>query len=137
MKGGSNNLGKMLKTRRLMMGHTLSELAVLSDVSVSHIARIERGERFPSASILKRISKPLGFSEIELFTIAGYLPPVPPDTGQNGISDSTGNLDAYVASVLASEPVSRQRAIIGIFNIIKAISDEPSVQIDEHVNTSR
>jgi transcriptional regulator with XRE-family HTH domain len=136
MKGGSNNLGKLLKTRRLMMGHTLSELAALSDVSVSHIARIERGERFPSAAILKRISKPLGFSEVELFTIAGLLPPVSPTTAQNGTLDTTGNLDAYVASILASEPVSRQRAIIGIFNIIKAISDEPVVQSDDPVRNS-
>lgn len=127
MRNDSNNLGQILKTRRLMMAHTLSELSMLSDVSTSHLARIERGERFPSASILRRIAKPLGLNEIELFTIAGYLPSTPPDTGQNTTPGSLYNLDSYVASVLASEPITKQRAIIGIFNILKAISSENKV----------
>lgn len=137
MKNESNdNLGKILKTRRLMMAHTLSELAMLSEVSTSHLARIERGERFPSASILKRIAKPLGLNEIELFTIAGYLPSTPNDMGQSTTLDSLNNLDAYVASVLASEPVDKQRAIIGIFNILKAISSETTAQTSDYNRTS-
>ena len=136
MRSSSNYLGKMLKIRRLSMAQTLSELSMLAAVSPSHIARIERGERFPSASILKRIAKPLGFDEVELFTIAGYLASTPSDTSQSMTSNSIGNLDAYVASVLASEPVTRQRAIIGIFNILKAISSEPTVQTNDHVRTS-
>ena len=136
MRSSGNNLGRMLKTRRLMMAHTLSELAMLSEVSTSHLARIERGERFPSASILKRIAKPLGLSEIELFTVAGYLPSTSPETGQSVTMDSIYNLDSYVAAVLASEPVSRQRAIIGIFNILKAISSEPEVPAGEYKSTS-
>jgi len=47
----------------------------LSGVSSSHLRRIERGERFPSAAILRKIAKPLGFSESELLSLADYLPP--------------------------------------------------------------
>ena len=71
------NLGKIIKQQRLMVPLTLQELANMSDVSPSHLGRIERGERFPSASILQKIAKPLGFEENELFTLAGYLSPRP------------------------------------------------------------
>ncbi|MBA7629696.1 hypothetical protein ES703_37200 [subsurface metagenome] len=49
-----NNLGKMLKLRRVMIPMTLQELARASDISPSHLGRIERGERYPSARILRR-----------------------------------------------------------------------------------
>jgi transcriptional regulator with XRE-family HTH domain len=69
----NNDLGKILKQRRVMVPLTLRELAVTSGVSSSHLGRIERGERFPSAHILRRIAKPLGCEETELLTLAGYL----------------------------------------------------------------
>jgi len=43
---------------------TLRELASASDISASHLGRIEQGNRFPSARILRRIAKPLGFEEM-------------------------------------------------------------------------
>ena len=55
------NLGILLKQQRLRIMLTLRELTTLSGVSSSHLGRIERGERFPSASILRKIAKPLGF----------------------------------------------------------------------------
>lgn len=69
----NNDLGTMLKRQRLAVPLTLRELAATSGVSSSHLGRIERGERFPSAHILRRIAKPLGLEEDELFTMAGYL----------------------------------------------------------------
>jgi len=48
----------------------------MAGVSASHLGRIERGERFPSGSVLRRIAGPLGFEEDELFTLAGYLCPI-------------------------------------------------------------
>ena len=68
-----NGLGDMLKSRRLMMTQTLRELANATAVSQSYLGRIERGERFPSASVLRKIAQPLGFTEVELLTAAGYL----------------------------------------------------------------
>jgi len=100
---------------------TLSQLSALSGVSSSHLGRIERGERFPSGSILRRIAEPLGFEENELFTLAGYLSP------SSGIAESRphysgGDLDPYVARMLAQEPVDVQRAVIGILTILKSIA---------------
>ena len=61
----NNNLGKILKQRRIVILLTLQELAATSGVSSSHLGRIETGERFPSARILRKITKPMGFDEDE------------------------------------------------------------------------
>ena len=70
-----NELGKIIKQQRLSIPLTLQELTAKSGVSSSHLGRIERGERFPSAHVLRKIARPLGFEENELFTLANYLPP--------------------------------------------------------------
>ncbi len=72
-----NEIGKTLKQRRLVIPLTLRGLAARSGVSQSHLARVERGERFPSGHILRKIAKPLGLDESLLMVTAGYLfPPV-------------------------------------------------------------
>jgi len=111
-----NGLGKMLRQRRLMTELTLSELAARSGVSASHIGRIERGERFPSAYILRKVAKPLGLAETELLTLAGYLSPQPSSVIE---SPSNRQLDPYVAKVLAEEPVHIQQAVVSILAIVK------------------
>ena len=108
------DLSKMLKQRRLMAELTLLELAAKSGVSQSHLARIERGERFPSGHILRKIAKPLGVDESLLMTMAGYLPP--------GSSEESGpywQLDPYVAKVLSEEPVHVQRTMVTLFIMLK------------------
>ena len=69
----TNNLGLILKDRRKSKKLTLKDIQAISGVHASHIGRIERGERFPSARVLKRLAEPLGFSEIQLFKLAGFL----------------------------------------------------------------
>ncbi len=75
MTDDRNELSKMLRQQRVMMSLTLAELAEKSGVSSSHLGRIERGERFPSGRTLRKLAKPLGFEETELFTLANYLSP--------------------------------------------------------------
>lgn len=72
---GSNRIGQRLYQRRTEKGLTLQELAVQSGVHTTHIGRIEKGERFPSAKILLKLAEPLGFSESDLLKLAGYLSP--------------------------------------------------------------
>ena len=117
-----SNLGLLLKQQRLRAPLTLRELTDLSGVSSSHLGRIERGERFPSASILQRIARPLGFEEDELFTLAGYLSPTSPGVAEAHLAYSGRQLDPYVAKVLAEEPVEVQRAVIGILSMLKSVS---------------
>ncbi len=117
-----NNLGEIIRQQRITVSLTLQQLAGMSDVSASHLGRIERGERFPSASILRKVTQPLGFEEDELFTLAGYLSPHSPSIAKAGQSYSSRQLAPYVARVLAEESVKVQRAVVGILSILKSIA---------------
>ena len=106
--------GKILKQRRLSLHLNTVDLGRAVGVSSSHLGRIERGERFPSARILPRMTKPLGFGELEILTLAGYLTPQTSSMAENS---GHGQLDPYVAGLLAQEPVKIQRAV-GIFLMV-------------------
>ena len=41
---------------------------------------IENAQRYPSTNVLRKIAKPLGLDENELFNLAGYLPIEQPKT---------------------------------------------------------
>jgi transcriptional regulator with XRE-family HTH domain len=123
MDYGNNDLGRILKQQRITVPLTLQELAKASGVSSSHLGRIERGERFPSARILRKIAKPLGFDEDELFTLAGFLSPQNSGVADDGSARYSGRqLDPYVAKMLSEEPVEVQRAVVGILSLIKSIA---------------
>jgi len=123
MVTNDNKLGKILKQQRISIPLTLQELAATSRVSPSHLGRIERGERFPSAHILRRIAKPLGFDEDELFTLAGFLSPQTSGVAEERVSGyGARHLDPYVAKMLAEEPVEVQRAVIGILTMLKSVA---------------
>jgi len=115
-----NDLGKILKQRRVMIPLTLLELGRAAYVSSSHLGRIERGERFPSARILQRLAKPLGFEESELLTLAGYMTPQPSTEVER---PSNVRLDPYVAMVLSQEPVEIQRAVVAILTVLKSVAN--------------
>jgi len=114
----SNDLGRMLKQQRVMVPLTLQELAHASGISPSYLGRIERGERFPSAHVLRRIASPLGLTESELFILAGYL--APPATKAE--RPSIEQLDPYVATALSQEPVEIQRAAANILSVLKSLA---------------
>ena len=123
MEYSHNDLGRILKQQRITVPLTLQELAAVSGVSSSHLGRIERGERFPSARILRKIARPLGFDEDELFTLAGFLSPQ-----TSGVAEETSpgytarQLDPYVAKMLAEESIEVQRAVIGILSLLKSVA---------------
>jgi transcriptional regulator with XRE-family HTH domain len=121
----NSDLGKILKQQRITIPLTLQELAATSGVSSSHLGRIERSERFPSARILRKIAKPLGFDEDELFTLAGFLSP---QTGvaEEGARYNSRQLDPYVARILAEESPEVQRSVIGILSLLKSIAKSMS-----------
>jgi transcriptional regulator with XRE-family HTH domain len=119
----NHNIGQLIKQRRVTIPLTLYELSTTSGVSSSHIGRIERGDRFPSARILRKIAKPLGFGEEELFMLAGFL------SDSSGVQENSGSynhqllkLDPFVADMLACEPLEIQRAVIGILSLLKSIA---------------
>lgn len=128
------HLGKIIRQQRISLSVTLQELKAKSGVSASHLGRIEKGERFPSAHILRRIAKPLGFEEDELFTLAGYLSPQGAMIAEKTPNYNGRRLDPYVSRVLAQEPVEVQRAVIGILTILKSIARNISKEEKEEKN---
>ena len=120
--GAENHVGGILKQQRISLPLTLQELATRTKVSASHLGRIERGERFPSAHILRKIAGPLGFDENELFTLAGYLSPASSGATERVSVYAGGRLDPYVARVLSQEAPETQRAVIGILSILRSIA---------------
>lgn len=114
------NLGKLLKQQRKSARMTLYELSNSSGVSTSHLGRIENGERFPSADVLQKIARPLGFAEEELFSLAGYLSPQVPSVEK----PVKHKLDPNVEKTLAQEPVEIQKAVLEILALLKTISEE-------------
>ncbi len=119
---GTNDFGKIIQQQRIPIPLTLQELTTKSGVSSSHLGRIERGERFPSAHVLRKIASPLGFEEDELLTLAGYLSPQPRRIAEGSPDYSGRRVDPYVARVLAQEPVDIQLAVIGILSILKSLA---------------
>ena len=117
----SDNIGSIIQQQRVLIPLTLRELSLKSGVSSSHLGRIERGERYPSANVLHKIAKPLGFEEEYLFVAAGYMSPK--DETKETL-ESPGRLDPYVARVLSQEPVKTQQAVVAILTIIKAIAKQ-------------
>jgi transcriptional regulator with XRE-family HTH domain len=121
------DLGRLLKQQRINVSLTLKELAAKSGVSPSHLGRIERGERFPSARILRKIAKYLSFDENELFTLAGFLTPQTSGIAEeNEALETSRQLDPYVAKLLAEEPPEIQRSVIGILSLLKSVSKSMS-----------
>ena len=116
------NLGEIIRQQRVTLPLTLQQLSAMSRVSASHLGRIEKGQRFPSAPILQKIARPLGFDEDELFTLAGYLSPQSASIAEKDPEYSSGRLDPYVARILAQEPVEVQHAVLGILTILKSIA---------------
>ena len=112
--------GGIIKQQRTNIPLTLYELAARAGISASHLGRIERGERFPSAHTLRKIAPVLGFEESDLFTMAGYLSS-PYSIAENDMSYSNQRLDPYVAKLLGQEPVEVQRAVVSILNVLKGV----------------
>lgn len=115
-----SDIGQIIKQRRIMIPLTRGELSAAGGVSLSYLGRIEKGERFPSAYILRKIAKPLGFEEDELLTLGDFLSSQPSSTGRN--EAQFGRLDSVVGMMLSQEPVEVQRAVIGILSILKTIA---------------
>jgi len=118
----NDNMGKVLKRRRAVVPLTLQELGRAAGVSSSYLGRIERGERFPSAMVLRKIAAPLDLSESELLTLAGYLPPYRHSVAESRAPYNIKRLDPYVASVLSQESIEVQRTAFTILSILKIMT---------------
>lgn len=118
-----SGFGEILRRRRVELPLTLQELSEKSSISSSHLGRIERGERCPSARVLKKLACHLKFEENELFILAGFLTPNGDNHRSNpGDSVYPTRLDPYVARVLAEETPEVQRSVVGLLAVFKNVA---------------
>jgi transcriptional regulator with XRE-family HTH domain len=104
------SLGNIVRRQRNRLGLTLVDLAEKSGVSISHLGRIENAQRYPSATVLRKIAKPLNLDEDELFNLAGYLPGEKPKTPDLEKQKLLAELDILVDRVTAD--TNRIKSII-------------------------
>ena len=118
-----NELSRMIRQRRRAASLSLRQLAKESGISASHLARIERGNRSPSARTLHRIAQPLGLDEKRLFTLSGFLSSHPSDDIHPDVDYTNSGLDPYVANIVAQEPYDVQHALVSILRILKSLAN--------------
>lgn len=66
-------LGEKLKAHRQERKLSIKALSEKTGIHSTYLHRIEKGERRPSATVLRELAEPLGFSEAELLKLGGYL----------------------------------------------------------------
>ena len=68
-----NNIGSMIKEKRLAKGWSKRALAEVAKISHSEVHRIENGERAnPSIPVLNALADALGIPKDDMLLIAGY-----------------------------------------------------------------
>ena len=110
----AQNLGNLIKQQRNRLGLTLLVLSTKSGVSVTHLSRIEKAQRYPSPNVLRKIAKPLNLDENELFSLAGYLPIEQPKTADQEKHKLLAELDILTNRVIAD--TNRIKSIIRQFH---------------------
>ena len=66
-------LARAIRQWREEKGLTIAEVSKMAGMHFSALYRIEKGQRFPKPETLRKLAKPLGFTEVELFKLAGFL----------------------------------------------------------------
>lgn len=132
MNNSNNNLASLIRQRRAMVPLTLKELASKSGVSVSYVSRIEHGDRCPAARTLRKLAKPLGLREDELFVCAGYLSSKTPDLIESPI---TKRLDPQVVAALSQETFEMQRTVLAILSLLKIMTKDNTRQYSRAAHT--
>jgi len=72
-------LGDLLRAQRRAAGHSLRDIAALTNVSSAYLSQLERGLHEPSARILRSLADALNLSSETLLAQAGYVDP--PEAG--------------------------------------------------------
>lgn len=77
------NIGRIIREQRKSIPLTLKQLSEMSGISITHLARIESGQRVPSPRTLQLVAKPLAFDLNELLIMGGYLLPEAPSFSED------------------------------------------------------
>ncbi len=121
MDRNPGSIGHIIKELRSEAEMSVRRPATESGMPLSHLEWIEEDRRPPSVGALCRIAPPLGVSELDLLTIAGY---VPSSRRASSGNPRKGRLDPHVIAVLAQQPIEVQRTVISVFMALKYMARE-------------
>ena len=66
-------LGALIHQQRTLAGHSLRELASMTNLSSAYLSQLERGLHEPSARVVRSISEALEISTQNLLAQAGFV----------------------------------------------------------------
>jgi transcriptional regulator with XRE-family HTH domain len=101
------NLGKKIRKERLKRQLTLEQFSRKTGLSKSFISQVERGLTEPSITSLKKISKQLGFSVVNLFL--DEIDPDPSWDYNNSVQKYNDKRPSYVSSTEVVRADKRKR----------------------------
>jgi DNA modification methylase/DNA-binding XRE family transcriptional regulator len=70
----TSDFGKAVKIQRKQLSMSLSQLSSKLRVTKGYLSRLESGKSAPSATMVKRLARPLKLDSTKLGMLAGYLP---------------------------------------------------------------
>jgi len=114
-----NKVGKYLKSLRIGMGISQSKLADITGLSVSHICRMEKGNRLPSGFVIVKLARVFGLDEKELLTMTGYIEATQTPRQVESTRHLEAKIDPLVVNTLAQETPELQRQIIEVLQMLK------------------
>ncbi|MDD5145629.1 MAG: helix-turn-helix transcriptional regulator [Candidatus Pacebacteria bacterium] len=110
-------IGKFIRKERKRRKLTLRKLASLSNISASHLGRIEQGKRNPSGVALVHLSPIFDVPVEKLFVTAGFM------SQQTSPDDAACLINPEVKKALEQETFKTQRAVVAIFGLIKVFAE--------------
>lgn len=86
-------LGALIHQQRTLAGHSLRELASMTNLSSAYISQLERGLHEPSARVVRSISEALEISTQNLLAQAGFV-----DVAGAEPTDQPADIEAAIAA---------------------------------------
>jgi len=114
-----NQIGKYLKSLRISMGISQYKLAAISGITVSHICRLEKGNRLPSGGMIVKLARALGIAEKELLVMTGCIEATEETRNAESKRHLEAEIDHLVVYTLAQETPELQRQIIEVLQMLK------------------
>lgn len=94
-------LGELIRQQRTMAGHSLRELASMTNLSSAYLSQLERGLHEPSARVVRSLGEALDISTQTLLAQAGFVDADGEDDTSSG--GSTGTEAAIAADPLLTD----------------------------------
>ena len=105
-------LGAMIRQQRQIAGHSLRDLASMTDLSSAYLSQVERGLHEPSARVLRSIGQALDISTQTLLVQAGFVDPGSEGTRRSSDTEAAIRQDPHLSDEQKEALVSVYRGFL-------------------------